>query len=101
GPHDQAHPPPRRLLRQVRLQRRRPDPGGREPQGHPHLRPRRPRAARPELHEDRVPRLGGGLTWPVTCARATPSSSPPAATRGRSARLSASSPTATAPATSA
>ena len=32
------------------------------PQGHAHLRPRRPRAARQELHEDHFARSGGPLT---------------------------------------
>ena len=37
----------------------------RQPARHPHLRPRRPRAARPQLHEDRLPGPGG----PVAMAK--------------------------------
>ena len=33
-----------------------------QPARHPHLRPRRPRAPRPQLHEDRLARPGGALT---------------------------------------
>ena len=32
--------------------------------------PGRPRAARPQLHEDRLPRAGGALTWPRACTSA-------------------------------
>ena len=35
-----------------------------QPARHPHLRPGRPRAAREELHEDRLARPGGALGWP-------------------------------------
>ena len=34
-----------------------------QPARHPHLRAGRARAAREELHEDRLPRSGGALRW--------------------------------------
>ncbi len=51
----QGRAPPRRLLRPVRRQRRRPHQGGQEPPRHPYLWPCGPRAARQGLYEDPVP----------------------------------------------
>ena len=42
-----------------------------QPARHAHLRPGRPRAARPQLHEDRLARPGGALTWPRSRSAAT------------------------------
>ena len=60
-PDPQLDPPRRRQLRPVRPQRRRPDRQREEPARHPHLRGRRPRAARTQVHEDHQPGLRGGL----------------------------------------
>ena len=62
-PHPQAARPRRRHLHRLRRKRRRADrPGQQQPARHPHLRPRRPRAARSQLHENRLARPGGPLT---------------------------------------
>ena len=42
-----------------------------QPARHAHLRARRPRAARPQLHEDRLARPGGALTWQPRSAATT------------------------------
>ena len=61
-PDPQPDPPHRRLLRQVRPQRRRADRQREEPPRHAHLRRHRPRAARPPVHEDHQPGGRGRLT---------------------------------------
>ena len=53
--------PPRRQLRAVRHQRRGADRQRQEPARHAHFRRRRPRAARPQVHEDRQPGERGGV----------------------------------------
>ena len=42
-----------------------------QPARHAHLRPRRPRAARPQLHEDRLARAGGPLMADARSAATT------------------------------
>jgi large subunit ribosomal protein L14 len=63
-----------------------------QPEGHPHLRPGRPRTPRQELHEDHLPSSGGSLTCPRnSISRKTMSwSSSPAPTRASPARCSRS-----------
>ena len=58
-PHQEAARAPRRDLHLVRRERGRADRPSAQPAWHPHLRPGCPRAARPQLHEDRLPRTGG------------------------------------------
>ena len=55
------------------------------PARHPDLRPGRPRAARPELHEDRLPRPGGAVM-----ARAVVGQRPPRSPRSARATRSSS-----------
>ena len=51
-----------RQLRPLRQERRRRDRQGKQPARHAHLRRRRPRAARQELHEDRLAGERSGLS---------------------------------------
>jgi hypothetical protein len=53
---------PRWQLHPLRRERGRADQGRPHTPRHPHLRPRRPRAARSPLHANRVPGTGGALT---------------------------------------
>src|SRR5439155_5199893 len=53
--------PPGWELHPLRRERGRPDQQPGQPARHPDLRPRRARAARPQLHEDRLARPGGAV----------------------------------------
>src|SRR4029078_5821594 len=62
GAHREVAPPPRWFLHPLRRERRGDPPPGRRAARHPHLRPRGPRAARQEAHEDHLAGAGGALT---------------------------------------
>ena len=60
-PHGQGIRPAGRQLHPLRRERRRADQQPGQPARDAHLRPGRPRAARPQLHEDRLARPGGAV----------------------------------------
>ena len=63
-----------------------------QPARHAHLRAGGPRAARPQLHEDRLARAGGALAWQQIRTRRRGRSSSAARTAARPARSCASTP---------